>query len=468
MEIGMLLLILARLAFAADNAAACSVCCSASGAPGCPTDLRVVGEATVVGRDGAGWKARGLYVVSCDGRGFFDDTESASFAAQPTPGDAARSSSAQWDCFARSCQLPGTLCFDPGTGHVSMCDGGAAPTAAAFRAAPGPKRANLALPPATPAAAPAIAATPTWGAPVATAPVAAPSIAAAPVAAPPVAPTAWSAPPAGGALTVVVAGRSLTVERADAQAAPVAAPAPRPAPKPSSGVLFDDLDDDDILAALKSNADLDLLAPAPRELAAAPAQPAPAAAPAPVAATPVAAAATSQPAPVAAPAPVTVAPAAAPAAPRPAASPAAKQGAIDQLIAALPKDPPTTCKAPAEALRSQARLQVMAGDDLRLERDDNSAVQKYRAALAMDACNAYAWLGLAESAIGLQRPDLSVRALKNTTTLMPRHYGAWTELGQAYEALGQRALAIDAYRTALTIQANHPAAVAGLQRLGAP
>lgn len=432
-------------ALAGPNADACTSCCRDAGLSGCSTELYVVGEATKVSKEGSGWRASGLHVVSCDGRGFFDDGRTTVFSSVPSGGDVAKSSSAQWACFAQSCQLPSGLCFDDTVGHVSVCGTGEPPAAAAFRAAPAPRSG--------------------------TAPASLPS----------------AAPTAPGSVTVMVAGRALNVQVAGAQSAqaappaypapvappapaspststyappaPVApAPAPAPTPKPkSTGILFDDLDDDEILEQLRAESDPTedtpggvyggvvgpvLSAPAPTQSWSPSATPTYTPAPAPV---PVAPSAYNTPPPT---------------------STAPKLDAVAQLTQGLPRDPPEECEAPIEALRSEARKQVMTGDDLRLGKDAAGAIQKYRAALSMDACNGYAWLGLGESAVALERPDIAIRALRNATTLLPQHYGAWTELGQAYEAIQQVDMAISAYKKALALKPGLAVPMAGVQRLG--
>lgn len=410
-----------------SNASECLDCCRDAGASTCATEIYVAGDATEISAISSGWRAKGMYVVSCDGRGYFDDERTALFPRAPSAGDAAPSSSGQWSCFEQSCQLPTNLCFDGTTGRVTLCDSGVIPNAASFRAAPGPKRSSAVRQGPT-TARPSAAPTTLAGAPTT----------------PPT--TAYLAP---GALTIVVAGKPLAVEIArperappepsapvwgPAPVAPVAPVAPKPpAPKPTGSILFDDLDDEDILAELRSGGDPSTVQPR---------------VPAP---TPDAAWSSGTPAASAAPW----------------QAPAVKPAAIAQLTDGLPRDPPSACEAPMEALRGEARKQVMAGDDLRMAKDGDGAVQKYRAALSMDSCNGYAWLGLGEAALTLKRPDIAIRPLRNATTLMPKHYGAWTELGESYEAIGQNTQAVDAYREALNVKPGHPGAMSGLTRLGA-
>ncbi len=224
--------------------------------------------------------------------------------------------------------------------------------------------------------------------------------------------------------------------------------------------------------------------------ASAPAVPAVASAPAPMASAP--APMTGAPSPIAsAPttswsAPVATAPTTTWSAPVPAATPAptvapppsvpvaaasttgAPLDAFATFATSLPKDPPETCTPPAEALRGEARKRVDAGDEKRIRKDAAGALQEYRAALTMDACNAYGWLGIGEIASAAARPDLAVRALRNTTRILPGHYGAWTMLGKAYEGLHQAKLAAEAYSKALELRPGLPEALDGWRRTASP
>lgn len=423
---------------ATTTAADCLECCQKAGMTACGTDVFVNGEGSKVYKEGSSWRVSGLYVMSCDGRGFFDDGRTALFSTEPAAGDLAKAPSAQWACFRQTCQLPVGLCLDGDAGHISMCDTGAPPTGAAFRGAPGP-RLNR------------------------------PSAAAVPV---PVTGPVGARPVPLGALVVVVAGKTLAVELTPAQTAPagtpavaasppvafppvasppVASPAPVAAPaaavKPKSTPLFEDLDDDELLAELNGGVKAPVAPPA-----AAGAQ----------TWTP-SANATYTPSPTASP----VGPTAL-FTPAPGSSPAtaSNSAAITQLTEGLPRDPPDVCHAPSDALHSESRKQVMTGDDLRLAKDVAGAIQKYRAAISMDLCNGYGWIGLGEAAISLGRPDLAIRTLRNGTMLMPQHYGAWLELGQAYEAIHEVDAAIGSYQRALSVKPGLPGAVEGLSRLG--
>lgn len=138
------------------------------------------------------------------------------------------------------------------------------------------------------------------------------------------------------------------------------------------------------------------------------------------------------------------------------------------FAASLPADPPATCKPPGELLRAEARKRVDSGDEKRVVNDAPGALQEYRAALSMDICNAYAWLGIGDVATTNARPDLAVRALSNATRILPGHYGAWTQLGSAYEALKQVKLAAEAYTKALELRPGLPEALEGWRRTAMP
>jgi tetratricopeptide (TPR) repeat protein len=99
-----------------------------------------------------------------------------------------------------------------------------------------------------------------------------------------------------------------------------------------------------------------------------------------------------------------------------------------------------------------------------MAKDKEGAAREYRAALTMDTCNGYAWLGVGEAANALDRPDLAIRSLRVATRLLPRHHGALLLLAKAYEAFGQRPLAAEAYRRALELSPGLPDAVEGYAR----
>jgi hypothetical protein len=146
------------------------------------------------------------------------------------------------------------------------------------------------------------------------------------------------------------------------------------------------------------------------------------------------------------------------------ASPSRTAEALVELTDRFPADPPNPCTARAQDLRVEARRHVDVGDEKRIARDWAASVREYRVALTMDVCNGYAWLGVGEVAASNERPDLAAHALLNATQMLPQHYGAFTSLGKAYEALGQVPLAAEAYRRALEISPSLMEARAGLAR----
>lgn len=146
------------------------------------------------------------------------------------------------------------------------------------------------------------------------------------------------------------------------------------------------------------------------------------------------------------------------------AAPAGNADLAAALTQPLPRDATDPCQPPADSIRAQARGLVEQGDERRLKKDYVMALNQYKAAITMDSCNPYAWAGIGEIAAMASRPDIAIRALRNTTRLMPAHYGAWTQLGQQYEAIGQDELALAAFRAALAVRPEHPPAVEGYRR----
>ncbi len=173
-----------------------------------------------------------------------------------------------------------------------------------------------------------------------------------------------------------------------------------------------------------------------------------AAVPAPVAAPPPLAAAV--------PVPVAVATAAATVSATPSA---AAPGGVE-----LPSDPPDPCTPAPDAVRTESRKRVGSGDDFRIAGRTSEALKDYRAALSMDKCNGYAWMSIAQVAVDLARTDLAIRALRNTTRLLPAHPGGWMMQGKAYEAFGQRTLAAQAFKKATELAPGNAEAIEGYMR----
>lgn len=138
--------------------------------------------------------------------------------------------------------------------------------------------------------------------------------------------------------------------------------------------------------------------------------------------------------------------------------------ALSTLLSMTPADPPPDCFHPSDAAATQARRMILDADDKRVRGDLVGAIQTYRAALSIDACDAFGWVGLGEVARRLDRPDLAIRDFQIATRLLPSHYGAWVALGAAYEEVGQTTLAHRAYEAALGVKPDHPEANAGWRR----
>ncbi|MGE3142140.1 MAG: tetratricopeptide repeat protein [Hyphomonadaceae bacterium] len=59
----------------------------------------------------------------------------------------------------------------------------------------------------------------------------------------------------------------------------------------------------------------------------------------------------------------------------------------------------------------------------------------------------------------------AIRAIQETLRREPRHFGALAGLGLIYEELGQNRAALEAFRAALAVHPNYPAARRGAARL---
>ncbi len=139
---------------------------------------------------------------------------------------------------------------------------------------------------------------------------------------------------------------------------------------------------------------------------------------------------------------------------------------VKALEVDLPPVPTGPCASPS-ALRTASSTQVEQGNEAAMAGDVQGAADRYRAALSIDRCNPFAWADLGEALLGSGQLILAGRALGAATRLMPRHYRAWTLLGQFEEASGRPTAAIDAYEQALRARPDHAPAIAALRRLGA-
>ncbi len=150
--------------------------------------------------------------------------------------------------------------------------------------------------------------------------------------------------------------------------------------------------------------------------------------------------------------------------PVPARAPEPARAPLPPPVLELPADPPEPCSPAADAGRSESRKRVGTGDDLRITGRSGEALRDYKAALTLDKCNGYAWMSIAQLAGDQARTDLTIRALRNATRLLPTHPGASLMLGRAYESFGQRALAAEAFKRATELAPGSAEAVEGYMR----
>ncbi|MCB9792431.1 MAG: tetratricopeptide repeat protein [Alphaproteobacteria bacterium] len=151
---------------------------------------------------------------------------------------------------------------------------------------------------------------------------------------------------------------------------------------------------------------------------------------------------------------------------QPYTAPPAAAPAKPKLDLSPPPAPGESCSTPA-SLIAESRRHVDLGNEAEIAQDAQTAADEYRAAITMDACNAFAWASLGSLALREGQPDEAVKALRVALRLRPEHYGAATDLGTAYERLGQTDRAVEAYRAALAAKPEHAPAKQGLSRLGA-
>ncbi len=426
-----MLALLVTLAFADD--ATCTACCKAGGLESCPTKLQIRTEKSGTDAVGLDWELQGAWILSCDGTGRFDPTFTTSADHEPEYGEVLGSGANPLavHCFVEACALPAGVCLGPanlnGDVHLIGCDD----------ALPVDQK-ELAHAPAREPGAEAmvvvidgrpIVAERTEGGPVVMAAPASPA-APAPAVAAPASIGGAGANPAWGAAPSASSSPSSSPSPSAAATAWTGSPSgysPPPAWEPAPG---------------SQASTVPSYSPAP-------AYPAPAAPTTPAYGTP-APAYGSPPFASGAPAPAYGAPlAAAPEAPP---------------VLELPPDPPDPCADAMDAVRGESRKRVGSGDDFRIAGKPAEALRDYRAALTMDKCNGYAWMSIAQIATDQGRTDLSVRALRNTTRLLPAHPGGWMMLGKAYESIGQRTLAADAYRKATELAPGNAEAVEGYMR----
>ncbi len=136
-----------------------------------------------------------------------------------------------------------------------------------------------------------------------------------------------------------------------------------------------------------------------------------------------------------------------------------------EIVLEVPEPPLSDECDTAEALRTESRRRVEAGDDALLAGELQRAIDEYRAALTLDLCNPYAWADLGSAALQVGQVEAAALALAQAVELQPRHYTAYTNLGLAYERLGRGDFAREAFLVALSLRPHHAAAQVGLRRV---
>lgn len=147
--------------------------------------------------------------------------------------------------------------------------------------------------------------------------------------------------------------------------------------------------------------------------------------------------------------------------PAPAGPPKIDLTGVDLSLPALPPDP---CR-PNGALMDASNQQHGEGNQAAMQGDWGIALGKYRAAISINSCNAFAWADLGESYLMVQEPTRARDALEVAVRLMPKHYRAWANLGRTEEKSGRRNEALIAYQRALELEPDDPVARQGLERV---
>ena len=144
----------------------------------------------------------------------------------------------------------------------------------------------------------------------------------------------------------------------------------------------------------------------------------------------------------------------------PPTAPAVASTPVDLTV---PDAPPDPCRPSAQRLESQA--QVGDGNSAALKGDFGYALQRYRAAITLNNCNAFAWADLGEAFLALKDAGKARSVLLIATRLMPSHYTAWANLGKSHEILGDLLAAAGAYEKALEAKPGFAPAAEGLARV---
>ncbi len=147
-----------------------------------------------------------------------------------------------------------------------------------------------------------------------------------------------------------------------------------------------------------------------------------------------------------------------------AAAPVPAPAPTTAVDAKLPPLPPERCNT-SPTLREPSNQQVDAGNEAVVAGNLAEAADRYRAAISINPCNAFAWAALGEVLANTAHPAEAGSALAAATRLMPTHFHAWTVLGKVRESQGDVAGAVQAYQQALAAKPGHPPAAEALARL---
>lgn len=134
---------------------------------------------------------------------------------------------------------------------------------------------------------------------------------------------------------------------------------------------------------------------------------------------------------------------------------------IDWSIPALPPDPCVPARERVDASNDQVEL----GDDAMVGGRMDEAMAHYRAAVQVNACNGYAWDNMGAALLDAGYASRARDALQTAVRLSPRNVRAWVDLAHAFEMLGSKGDAIDAYHEALEVRPGYLPAEEGLRQV---
>lgn len=386
----------------------CKQCCAAVGAPNCSTSLRIVGEdSLIVARGTAGYEVVGMWVASCNGKAWFDIDQTAMFSDEPVVGEVSTDGvlPATLRCFSEACSFPANTCPQAvGTRPVlRRCTDGAPVTDAMLAVAGAKPPSGVGTSTVVIDGRPIVVVKGTAASP----PPATASGVASGYNQNATASSGYSqaTPPVSGAGQTSGYGQTATAQTTTSSAPPASAYGQTAANSGQSGTSYAQP------ATGYSQSATNYAQPASgynNQVATAP---------------------------------------------------------TPQVDLSIPKSPPSTCTT-ADALVKESRKHVDMGNDAELVNELDRAADEYRAAITLYPCNGFAWAALGSLALRTNHPTEAVSALEVARKLQPNHYGAATDLGKAYEALGKKTDAIGAYQAALKANPGYAPASQALTRLG--